>query len=100
MRKLFQFILIALMPILVNSQDGNLPIIDVHMHGGYRAGKFVLTEDGTPLPRPCRPVPCESLPAHLSKAKQIIPRTLEEMKKYNIVLGIVTDGPPYPKDER
>ena len=94
MRKFFLIILIASMPKVVNSQDGKLPIIDVHMHGGYRAGKFVLTENGTPLPRPCRPVPCERIPAQLSKAEQVIPRTLEEMKKYNIVLGIVTDGPP------
>ena len=100
MRKFFLIILIASMPKVVNSQDGKLPIIDVHMHGGYRAGKFVLTENGTPLPRPCRPVPCERIPAQLSKAEQVIPRTLEEMKKYNIVLGIVTDGPPYPKDNR
>ena len=57
------------------SQDGKKPIIDVHMHGGYKAGEFVLLEDGTPLPRLCRPVPCERRPSQLSKAEQSIPRT-------------------------
>ena len=100
MKKFILILLIVSIAKLVNSQDGKLPIIDVHMHGGYKSGKFVLTEDGTPLPRPCRPVPCERIPAQLLKAEQLIPRTLEEMRKYNIVLGIVTDRPPYPKDDR
>ena len=100
MKKFILILLIVSIAKLANSQDGKLPIIDVHMHGGYKAGKFVLTEDGNPLPRPCRPVPCERIPAQLSKAEQVIPRTLDEMRKFNIVLGIVTDAPPYPKDDR
>lgn len=76
------------------------PIIDVHMHGGYKTGRFVVTADGTPLARPCKPTPCDRIPAQLSSPNEIIPRTLEEMNRHNIVLGVLSDAPPVPKDER
>lgn len=77
-----------------------LPIIDVHLHGGFKAGAFVVTEDGTPLARPCRPVPCDRPPARLSHAADIIPRTLEAMRAHNIVLGVVSDAPPMTTEAR
>lgn len=76
------------------------PIIDMHLHGGYKAGRFVVSADGTPLKRPCRPVPCEQAPAQISSSTEIIPRTLEAMRKHNIVLGIVSDAPPVPREGR
>jgi predicted TIM-barrel fold metal-dependent hydrolase len=75
-----------------------VPIIDVHLHGGYN--RFVLDADGNPLRRPCRPVPCERAPAQIQSGEEILPRTLDIMKKHNIVLGIVSDAPPLPRDER
>ncbi|MDX1503018.1 MAG: amidohydrolase family protein, partial [Thermoanaerobaculia bacterium] len=76
------------------------PIIDMHMHGGYRAGAIRLMPDGSPRRRPCAPAPCEGAPARISSSAEIIPSSLAEMRKHNVVLGIVTDSPPVPKDER
>ena len=76
------------------------PIIDMHMHGGYRAGRFSLMPDGTPRRRPCGPAPCEGAPPRISSSAEIIPGTLAEMRRHNVVLGVVTDSPPVPKDER
>ncbi len=67
------------------------------MHGGYWASSRL--ENGVPFARPCKPRPCSGIPAQLTSMDQFVPRTLEEMKKHNIVLGIVMDSPPYPKDE-
>ncbi len=97
MRIAFLILLLGFGTTCVYAQDGIKPIIDVHMHGGY--GALSRLENGSIPPRPCKPRPCEGIPAQLSSMEQFISRTLEEMKKYNIVLGIVTDNPPYPKDE-
>jgi predicted TIM-barrel fold metal-dependent hydrolase len=76
------------------------PIIDMHMHGGYRAGRFMLMPDGTPRRRPCGPAPCEGALPRISSSAEIVPSTLAEMRRHNVVLGVVTDSPPVPKDER
>lgn len=97
MKTILSTIFLGLTFTFINAQERAKPIIDVHMHGGYRALNRLV--DGVPPPLPCKPRPCEGIPAQLKSMDQFIPRTLEEMKKYNIVLGIVMDSPPYPKDE-
>lgn len=74
-----------------------LPIIDMHLHGGFKVGAFVVDTDGMPLRRPCRPAPCPRLPAQISSDAEIIPRTVAMMRKHNIVLGVVSDAPPVPR---
>jgi len=100
MKILIIFIVLLASVFRSNSQDKTLPIIDAHLHGGYTAGKFIITPEGQPLARPCRPVPCNRIPAELASAEEVIPRTIEEMRRNNIVLGLLTDSPPYPKDEQ
>lgn len=71
------------------------PIIDVHLHGGQKGGWFATEADGTtPLRRPCHPEPCIHAPAVVQKAEDILPLTLEAMRKHNIVLGVLSDQPP------
>jgi predicted TIM-barrel fold metal-dependent hydrolase len=88
------------MSLAAHAQEGRLPIIDMHLHGGMVSGAFRLSEDGKPRKRPCYPAPCDPGPAQILSGAEIIPRTLEAMRKYNIVLGVVSDHPPIPKDDR
>ncbi len=58
------------------------PIIDMHLHGGFEAGKFVTEPDGTPLPRPCFPERCSHSPARVQMESEILPLTLEAMRQH------------------
>ena len=78
---------------MLNAQF-RLPIIDMHLHGGYKAGRFATEPDGTPLRRLCFPEPCLHSPALVKQADDILPLTLEAMKQNNVVLGVVSDQPP------
>lgn len=78
----------------MSKTTARLPIIDMHLHGGYKAGWFATEPDGTPLRRFCFPEPCFHAPAAIKKAEDILTLTLESMKKHNIVLGVVSDQPP------
>jgi len=82
----------------VAQAQNSLPIIDMHLHGGYAIG-FRAGPDGTPARRPCSPAPCDPGPAEISSREEIIPKTLEYMRKHNVVLGVVSDQPPFPVDE-
>ncbi len=77
------------------SAEEKPPIIDMHLHAGYKAGWFKTERDGTPLRRFCFPEPCFHAPARVEKAADILPMTLEAMKQHNIVLGVVSDQPPH-----
>ena len=46
---------------------------------------------GTPIPRPCFPLPCEQLPGKAISHEEILKMTIDEMDKNNIVLGFVSD---------
>ena len=89
------FILCASLSYAQEKSSELLPIIDMHLHGGHKAGRFATEPDGTtPLRRLCFPEPCFHAPARVEKASDILPLTLETMKEHNIVLGVVSDQPP------
>jgi predicted TIM-barrel fold metal-dependent hydrolase len=75
------------------------PIIDMHLHGGFTFGSFPVGPDGKLPKRPCLPTGfCDPGPAELSSVEEVIPATLAAMNKHNIVLGVVSDILPVPKD--
>ncbi len=93
--KLLQFFLVIILCHgLATGQDRNLPIIDMHLHGGYKGGYFAAEQDGTPFKRYCFPEPCFRTPAQVRNAADIMPMTLKELDKNNIVLGFLSDQPP------
>lgn len=67
-----------------------LPIIDMHMHARV---KVRLGSDGKALPRPCDPEPCTSAPAIHTTDESILRGTLDAMRRYNIVLGFLSERP-------
>jgi len=68
------------------------PIIDMHMHARL---KMVRDANGNPLPRPCDPVPtCVQIPAFAKEDGDVLRLTLQEMDRYNIVLGFLSDDVP------
>jgi len=98
MQKIPLFTVTCAVAILIVTQAGTAqrpPIIDMHLHGGHKAGSFATEPDGTtPLRRLCFPEPCFRTSAWVEKASDILPLTLEAMKEHNIVLGVVSDQPP------
>lgn len=76
-----------ILSITINAQDGKLPIIDVHIHSRIKADR---NEKGEIPPRFCFPEPCEKIPAAIKKDEDILRITLEAMKKYNIVKGVIS----------
>ena len=87
------FLLLGWFPQETLAQE-RLPIIDMHLHGGYKVGSFRTDPDGAPLRRLCFPEPCVHHAAQVQKAADILPLTLEAMKRHNVVLGVVSDQPP------
>jgi uncharacterized protein len=71
----------------VVSQDGKLPIIDVHIHSRTKPDR---NEKGEILSRPCFPEPCEKIPPVIKKDEEILQMTLGAMVKYNIVKGVIS----------
>ena len=69
-----------------NPSAERLPIIDMHMH----ASDVTFTDDGKPLPRPCRPEPCTREPAVYGSDEEVLQGTLAAMEKYNIVKGFLS----------
>jgi len=69
--------------ISVFAQNGNLPIIDMHLH----APEVVWSD--TML---CTPEPCTGPRNQINEISELLPLTVDEMRKNNVVLGIVTDG--------
>ncbi len=95
MTKLHLALLLVVTPAVAAAQENTrAPIIDMHLHGGYKVGAFGTEPDGAPMRRPCLPQPCVNHAAQVQKAEDILPMTLEAMKRHNIVLGIVSDQPP------
>jgi uncharacterized protein len=63
-----------------------LPIIDMHMH----AFEALLLPDGTPVPAPCAPQPCQGAAAAAKSTDAILQMTLQQMDKYNVVKGFLS----------
>lgn len=87
MKKLIALFLLFYLHQFSFSQDGKLPIIDVHMHSRTKADR---NEKAEIPPRFCFPEPCERIPAAIKKDEDILRLTLEAMKKYNIVKGVIS----------
>jgi hypothetical protein len=88
MKKLLLTIVNLIFSTLLFSQDGKLPIIDMHQHA--RAA-MPLKDDGTPVPRLCFPSPCERKAARSENADDIQRINLEMMQRYKIVLVALND---------
>ncbi len=67
------------------------PIIDVHMH----ATGATHLPDGEPPPRPCvnDRQPCSNPPSGYQTNEELLRGTLEYMKRFNIVRGVVSGAP-------
>ena len=62
------------------------PVIDMHMHA-HEPSPAVIPEG---VPSPCRPAPCEgTVPASATSAESLA-RTLEAMKRHNVVTGFLS----------
>jgi uncharacterized protein len=80
MKQLFLLVLLSIYIMGVNAQ--NLPIIDVHLHM-----QDEVMQKGPPI----YPIDLTNLPdTKIKNVSELLPRTVEEMKKNNVVLGIVT----------
>ena len=69
--------------ISVLAQSGNLPIIDMHLH----APEVVWSDTMI-----CTPEPCTGPKNRINEISELLPLTVDEMRKNNVVLGIVSDG--------
>ena len=63
-----------------------MPIIDMHMHA-YDA---ISLPDGTPIPVPCMPEPCQGTAAAAKSSDAILQLTLQQMDKYHVVRGFLS----------
>ena len=66
---------------LANSQNGKLPIIDMHLHINNTIYSKV---------RPCYPEPCDKSQTAIKEISELLPKTIEMMDKHNVVLGFVS----------
>ena len=65
-----------------NSQE-RLPIIDVHLHAQGRIWSETLIQFPNPTSAP---------KIEIDDISELLPRTVEEMKKYNVVRGVLFEG--------
>ncbi len=55
MTKLHLALMLVVTPAVAAAQENTrAPIIDMHLHGGYKVGAFVTEPDGAPLRRPSK----------------------------------------------
>lgn len=71
---------------IAQAESERQPVIDMHQHAQTR-----IWADQ----RPCFPQPCESRPPRVTDPKLLRSTALEEMKKYNVVLAVISS----PRDE-
>jgi len=81
MKKISIILLIFLISKITYSQNGILPIIDMHLH----AIDELWSET-----RICFPEPCDKSPTEIKEISELLPKTIEKMDKYNIVLGMLS----------
>lgn len=81
MKRIILLLLVIISWINLHAQNDRLPIIDVHLHA-----QDVIWSDTMV----CTPQPCQGPNTQISDISELLPRTVSEMKKNNVVLGIVT----------
>lgn len=81
MKQLFLSLLFSIAWINVSAQGENLPIIDIHLH----AQDSIWSETMV-----CTPQPCTGPRTQIRELSELLPRTVEELKKNHVVLGVVT----------
>ena len=82
MKNLILLILLCLFFSVGTAQQKGKPIIDMHLHG-----QEVIWMKTLPL----MPSPRTGPETKIKDISELLPQTVEEMKKYNIVLGILTE---------
>jgi hypothetical protein len=88
MRRLVILLHLILVQQISISQDGKLPIIDMHQHA---LGKMYRSESGEPLSRICHPSPyCKRIPAKVQKDEDVLKFTLEAIEKFHIVKAVIS----------
>src|SRR5437879_3575924 len=65
------------------------PIIDMHMHARNSLPRYNAPDQISP--RLCFPEPCEHPATVAQKDDDILKMTVESMKRYNVVLGFLSD---------
>ena len=65
------------------AQEKNPPIIDMHLH----AQESIWADRVL-----CVPYPCEGAENRIKDISELLPETLNEMKKHNVVMGILTES--------
>jgi predicted TIM-barrel fold metal-dependent hydrolase len=76
-------ILITSIPLLSQTINSNRPpIIDMHLHAQEEIWRKTL---------PFRPEPYTIIQTEIQDIDELLPRTVEEMNKYNIVLGVLSE---------
>jgi predicted TIM-barrel fold metal-dependent hydrolase len=86
MQRTFIFMILFFLPFSVLAQEdvqGKPPIIDMHLHAQQSIWLKVL---------PYFPTINPEIKTQIQDIKELLPRTVEEMEKYNIVLGVLTEG--------
>ncbi len=83
MKKYIPISLIILVSFHLQAQQEKLPIIDMHLHGLNQYSSLLET-------MPCIPEPCTGLKTEIQDLSELLPQTVKEMKKNQVVLGIVT----------
>lgn len=89
MKNLLFFLFLILVNLNAPSQDGSKvrkrqPIIDMHMHTG------LPHEVPEGIPALCRPEPCKGDGHATTDPTELFEKTLEQMDRYNIVLGFLS----------
>jgi hypothetical protein len=80
MKQIFLIILGILYWFRLSAQKTGLPVIDMHLLAQEEIWMNTLY---------CFPQPCEGPANQVKKPLKLLPRTVEEMNKYNIVLGVL-----------
>jgi uncharacterized protein len=77
-------LLAGLSPVDAAGQE-RLPVIDMHLHAHH-----IPLDLPAGAPPPCLPRPCQPKGAATATAEESLQKTLEAMKRYNIVLGFLS----------
>ncbi len=89
MKKIAAILCTVLLGLGAHAQDDRQglerpPIIDMHMHTG------LPHEVPAGMPALCRPAPCEGEGGAVASAAENLQKTLEQMDRYNIVMGFLS----------
>jgi len=79
-RLLYTVFLVAVWTSVI-AQQAELPIIDIHLHAQDAVWSKTMV---------CSPQPCTGPKTKITKISELLPMTVSEMRKNNVVLGVVT----------